>query len=385
MLTDKQQKHLAEIRNKFHSKVGEKYRQGAEEHEGFLGDKPIYKLIDEAINEAVDQFVYLQTLRDNIFSNSFVSGAGSVNRLAEDVKAWSEATFGTRDGRGCVGPLKHIKLECDEAINSKQIDEFADILILLMDATWRNGWTFQYVIDEGFKKMEINRSRKHPKPVGDEPCEHIRDEKHDVAGMGFDPAPPEEIKPVKLTPSDLKMLTDYAFGPEVKRPTIVCLCGSTRFAKAFADANLDETLAGKIVLSVGSYSHSDEELLKSGRITEEVKKRLDVLHLHKIDLADEILVINPLGFVCVDCGKPCGASGSSPWSACCQAHTVWTSYIGSSTRNEILYAAAKGKRISSLSPLPSLEMLRRKRDQERKEPASSEAGSGEDVLEGDAD
>ncbi len=34
-------------------------------------------------------------------------------------------------------------------------------------------------------------------------------------------------------------------------PTIVCLCGSTRFSEAFREANLRETLAGKIVLTVG--------------------------------------------------------------------------------------------------------------------------------------
>ncbi|WP_412029178.1 hypothetical protein [Deinococcus yunweiensis] len=37
------------------------------------------------------------------------------------------------------------------------------------------------------------------------------------------------------------------------RPTIVCLCCSVRFLDAFDAASLAETLAGRIVLSVGSY------------------------------------------------------------------------------------------------------------------------------------
>ena len=37
-----------------------------------------------------------------------------------------------------------------------------------------------------------------------------------------------------------------------ERPTIVCLCGSTRFMDAFHDAGWQETLAGKIVLITGS-------------------------------------------------------------------------------------------------------------------------------------
>jgi hypothetical protein len=34
-------------------------------------------------------------------------------------------------------------------------------------------------------------------------------------------------------------------------PTIVCLCGSTRFIQAFQKAELAETLAGRIVLTIG--------------------------------------------------------------------------------------------------------------------------------------
>ena len=75
--------------------------------------------------------------------------------------------------------------------------------------------------------------------------------------------------------------------------TIVCLCGSTRFMEAFQEANLRETLAGKIVLSVGCDTKSDSQL----GLSEEVKAGLDALHLNKIDLADEILVLNVGGYV----------------------------------------------------------------------------------------
>lgn len=104
-------------------------------------------------------------------------------------------------------------------------------------------------------------------------------------------------------------------------PKIVCLCGSTRFMKEWNEANLSETLAGNIVLSVGGFLHSDAALRASGLITPEKKVALDVLHKHKIDLADEILVINVGG------------------------------YIGDSTRSEIEYAIAWGKEIRYLEPL----------------------------------
>lgn len=96
------------------------------------------------------------------------------------------------------------------------------------------------------------------------------------------------------------------------RPTVVCLCGSTRFFQAFHDANLRETVAGKAVLSIGCDTKSDADLALIG---EADKTALDILHLHKIDMADEILVINVGG------------------------------YIGESTSREIEYAKLFGKHI----------------------------------------
>lgn len=101
----------------------------------------------------------------------------------------------------------------------------------------------------------------------------------------------------------------------MKKPTIVCLCGSTRFSRAFHEANLKETLAGRIVLSIGCDFKSDTDLLLAGELTEQDKTRLDELHLCKIALADEVLVLNVGG------------------------------YVGQSTQREIDYAMNNGKHI----------------------------------------
>ena len=69
-------------------------------------------------------------------------------------------------------------------------------------------------------------------------------------------------------------------------------------------------MVGHIVLSVGAFMHADSE-----PISEEQKAALDELHKRKIDLADEVLVLNVGG------------------------------YIGSSTRSEIEYAVAHHKPI----------------------------------------
>ena len=78
-----------------------------------------------------------------------------------------------------------------------------------------------------------------------------------------------------------------------KNRTIVCLCGSTRFSEAFRKANLEETLAGNIVLSIGCDTKSDENL----GVTKEQKEDLDELHLDKISMSDEVLVLNVDGYI----------------------------------------------------------------------------------------
>ena len=97
---------------------------------------------------------------------------------------------------------------------------------------------------------------------------------------------------------------------------IVTLCGSTRFKEQFIEAQKRLTLEGYIVISVGLFGHTgDEEVWKPG-----VKEMLDDMHLRKIDLADEIFVINMGG------------------------------YIGESTQREIAYASKIGKKVNYLEP-----------------------------------
>ncbi len=107
------------------------------------------------------------------------------------------------------------------------------------------------------------------------------------------------------------------------RPNVVCLCGSVRFLEAFDQARLREILAGRIVLSVGGHRQRDEDALTHLGNAERAAAidHLAALHLHKIDLADEILVINV--------GR----------------------YTGPSTRAEIAYARAHGKTIRWLEEL----------------------------------
>lgn len=102
---------------------------------------------------------------------------------------------------------------------------------------------------------------------------------------------------------------------------VITLCGSTRFKDEYMEAQKRLTLEGNIVISVGLFGHSGDnevwENMDEGTLTK-TKEMLDDMHKRKIDMADEIFVINVGG------------------------------YIGSSTRSEIEYAEAAGKPVRYL-------------------------------------
>ena len=98
---------------------------------------------------------------------------------------------------------------------------------------------------------------------------------------------------------------------------VITLCGSIKFKDDFIAVQEKLTLEGNIVLcpeffgNVGDYSF----------LTEEVISMLGDMHKRKIDMADEIFVINKNG------------------------------YIGSTTKSEIEYATKTGKKVNYLEPI----------------------------------
>lgn len=65
-MTSKQEMHLVHIQSEFVGRVGNKYRKGAKEHGGDLRDMTPLQLAENALDECIDQFTYLLTLRDNL-------------------------------------------------------------------------------------------------------------------------------------------------------------------------------------------------------------------------------------------------------------------------------------------------------------------------------
>lgn len=104
----------------------------------------------------------------------------------------------------------------------------------------------------------------------------------------------------------------------MSRAKVITLCGSTRFKDEFHSWNSRLTLEGNVVISVGVFGHGMHPYHRE-KYLDPKKPMLDELHLQKIDMADEIFVIDPGG------------------------------YIGESTRREVEYARESGKLVTFLS------------------------------------
>src|SRR3990167_5677100 len=102
-------------------------------------------------------------------------------------------------------------------------------------------------------------------------------------------------------------------GTEMSKPKVIVLCGSTRFIEIFAVcAWLIERDEGAITLGLHLLPSWYPDVPKDHLAEAEgVKEQLDELHLRKIDLADQVFVVN------------------------------FDHYLGESTKREVEYAIAK--------------------------------------------
>ncbi|TMW71063.1 hypothetical protein [Alteribacter natronophilus] len=97
---------------------------------------------------------------------------------------------------------------------------------------------------------------------------------------------------------------------------VITLCGSTKFKDAFREMEKKLTLQGHAAISLGFFEQSE-----GVAITPEQEAMFEKIHLRKIDLADEIFVIDVDG------------------------------YVGKSTANEIHYAKSRGKAVNYYSQI----------------------------------
>ena len=123
---------------------------------------------------------------------------------------------------------------------------------------------------------------------------------------------PEEINKIEGRKANYKILDEEEYQKD-KKYNIITLCGSINFRDEFLKVQEKLVLEGNIVFTPNFFDN-----IKKEEISLETKEMLDKMHKQKIDMSDEIYVINQGG------------------------------YIGESTKLEIEYAKSKGKKVTYL-------------------------------------
>lgn len=73
---------------------------------------------------------------------------------------------------------------------------------------------------------------------------------------------------------------------------VIALVGSSKFKDEFLDLQKVLTLAGNVVLSLPFFKHADGLVLDDKQT-----ELLSALYFQKIEMADEIMVVNPGGYI----------------------------------------------------------------------------------------
>ena len=123
---------------------------------------------------------------------------------------------------------------------------------------------------------------------------------------------PEEINKIEGRKANYKILDEEEYQKD-KKYNIITSCGSIKFKDEFLKVQEKLVLEGNIVFTPNFFDN-----IKKEEISLETKEMLDKMHKQKIDMSDEIYVINQGG------------------------------YIGESTKLEIEYAKSKGKKVTYL-------------------------------------
>jgi hypothetical protein len=103
----------------------------------------------------------------------------------------------------------------------------------------------------------------------------------------------------------------------LKKPKIICYCGSLRFIEKYKEVEYQSVLDGDIALLPCCMF---VDIQREYGADSDYKRKADELHLHKIYICDEVVVLNIGG------------------------------YIGESTAREIKFASSIGKPIRFVEP-----------------------------------
>lgn len=123
-------------------------------------------------------------------------------------------------------------------------------------------------------------------------------------------------------PSEQRTVADYLHGIAAdmrKRPRVWCICGSSRFIDQIAVTAWEFEKRGVVTLGMHLLPSSYTDQADHQAEHEGIADKMDALHLRKIDMADQVYVVDVNG------------------------------YIGESTRREIAYAERTSKPVHYMS------------------------------------
>ncbi len=108
-------------------------------------------------------------------SKGWIDTVLSLYGLYEAHAEWAQKTFGSDAERGPIGPLKHLHKEVDEALaDPTDKMEYVDCMFLVWDAARRAKVPLEDLIELGWRKLAILKTRTYAKPEKDEFTEHER-------------------------------------------------------------------------------------------------------------------------------------------------------------------------------------------------------------------
>jgi len=117
----------------------------------------------------------IAALWESVHKAAAQQGLHPFDHLWGEQAKFSQKTFGPDQERGPIGAIRHLQEEAKE-LEAKPDDvvEYADCLLLILDAARRNGMTPDDLLYQAFTKLQVNRRRKWPKPAAaDQPIKHI--------------------------------------------------------------------------------------------------------------------------------------------------------------------------------------------------------------------
>ena len=140
-----------------------------------LAEEELLKIYLNQSHESVARMLIASNKALNTLAITTPYDPITIQSVSDEIQKFSDTTFG--EDRPFTAPLHHMKLEVDEAIESGNEEEFADILLLLLDSYRKKHplKSTKDLLNCANAKIEKLKTRKWQKPDERGVVQHIRE------------------------------------------------------------------------------------------------------------------------------------------------------------------------------------------------------------------